>query len=289
MVWKAVRQRSLLAVVSRTSSLELNTIVMWLLLALLGCMDRLMEAPYVMATGLERVDGIVPTTRGSLLAATAQGLYEVDETGARFALLPDQSVQAVTSHGDQLYLLADQRLRWGTYPAPGEPLSLSGEADGAGVVDIQAWCEGRVLVATETHLELWSPVDGTREAWAGPFEGVRRISLQGEPPCDGALVLLEDRLLRVQEGRRTELVAGLVDARALTIDRQGTPWLVSGEPPVLARLVDGRPQLVARYLSDPADIHFGIGVGLLPTQNLYIADRKGTIDYVHVPLAAPQQ
>ena len=127
MVWKAVRHGVHLAVETRTSSPELNTIVMWLLLALLGCMDRLMEAPYVLATGLEQVDGIVPTTRGSLLAATPRGLYEVDEAGGRSALFTDEAVQAVTGHGDQLYLLTGKRLRSGAFPAPGEPISVSGE------------------------------------------------------------------------------------------------------------------------------------------------------------------
>ncbi len=94
-------------------------------------------------------------------------------------------------------------------------------------------------------------------------------------------------MVRVQKGEQTEIVAGLVDARALTIDREGRPWVVHGAPPVLARVVDGTPQRVARYLGDPSDIHFGIGAGMLPTENLYIADRKGTIDYVHVPLTSP--
>ena len=88
-----------------------------LVLLLGGCMDRLMEAPYVLATGLGEVNGLVPSTRGTLLAATPSGTWEVDETGARTLLSPVPS-QSVAIHRGRIYALSGERILWGTSPAP---------------------------------------------------------------------------------------------------------------------------------------------------------------------------
>ena len=255
-----------------------------LVLLLGGCMDHLMEAPYVLATGLGEVNGLVPSTRGTLLAATPTGTWEVDETGAR-TLLSAVPSQSVAIHRERIYALSGERILWGTSPAPAGGTLLTQEWPAPGTVDIQAWCDGLVLMATPDDILVWSPDAGTVQPWKTGLTDIRHVALREEPTCEGALVLTDDALYDVGPGHAEALATGLSSPRAVAVDAHGEPWFVEGEPPVLSHLVDGKVTVFARYLDSPTDLHFGTGLGLMPSSNLYIADHTGTIEYVHMPEA----
>lgn len=253
-------------------------------LLLCGCMDRLMEAPYVLATGLGSVSGLVPTTQGTLLAATPAGIWEVDEAGGR-TLLYSGVTTAITSHGTEVYALSGERVLAARYPNTGAPSALQARLTLPGALDVQAWCDETVLIATPRDVHRWTPKTGELESWNLGLDDIVAVSLRAEPTCAGAWVLTRDALYDASPGVARPLHTGLENARAIAVDGAGQPWIATRDPAVLLRLRGGEAEVFARYLGAPNDLHFGVGSGLLPATNVYIATLDGTIDYVHVPAA----
>lgn len=251
-------------------------------LVLTGCLDHLFDAPFVLATGLGQVDGLVPTIEGSLLAATPTGLFEVDEAGGR-TRLTDQPAQAVTAHTDRVVVLSGDTLLHAAYPLE-QPATWERGPTVPGAVDVLSWCEGAVLVATSTDVWVWTPGEATLTPWGVGLSGITRLALRPEPTCAGALVVTESAVVAVGPGSAAPLVGGLTAPRAACIDGAGQIWVVAGAPPVLSVVTDGKPQVFAKHLDEPTDVHFGVGRGVLPENNLYISDKDGTITYVHVPV-----
>ena len=252
-----------------------------MLLLLAGCLSSVLEAPYVLSTGLGEATGLAPSGRRSMLVASDSGLWEVDGEGER-ALLRAGATRAVTGHLSGIYALDGCAVAWGPLAPAGQPWTPTGHLPAQGVVDLQAWCDGLVLLASPRELTAWAPETGETFAFAAGLSGVRAVSLGPDGGCDEALVVTADAVLAVsQTGRRT-LAAGLVAPRAAVADAKGRVWVVHGEPAVLARIDAGAAVEVARYLGDPRDLHFGTG-GLLPPENAYLADGEGSLDYLRVP------
>lgn len=235
----------------------------------------------MLSTGLGSARTLTHTGRKTLFVGTSQGLYEVDGEGKQRLVLAGE-IDAVSAHPRALYALGGGKIRWGPLPGEGESLQVQGEEPAPGVGDLQAWCDGSVLLAGKGEITAWNPETGETWQWASGLDGLRALALGGGEGCDDALVVAGDRLLAVRpEGARV-LASGLVSPRAAALDRQGRAWVLAGEPPTLMRVQDEKTEIYARYLGDPRDIIAGIG-GLLPPPNLYMANGEGTLDYVHAP------
>ena len=245
-----------------------------MLLLLLGCLDAILEAPYVLTTGLGEARGLSPTVHRTMLVASSTGVLEVSGSGAR-TLLTSQPARAVASHAQHIYLLTDDSLLWGELPPSGEPLGALSAVPISGAVDIQAWCDETVLIAGDFGLKIWSRTTSTLRDHPTPLPPLRAVSLSLQAPCTVVNVISEDALLVVGE---TVTRHSLTAPRAATPDRHGNTWVVHGEPPVLSRLSGGVLEERARYLGDPRDVHFGNGE-MFSADNIYIADGGGSLDY----------
>ncbi len=249
-----------------------------LLLALLGCLDAILEAPYVLTTGLTEIQSIAPSGRTTMLAATSGGVVEIDGSGSH-TLLSEHSARAVAAHATVIYLLTDEALLWGAMPPRGQSIGALSSVPVAGVVDIQSWCDERVLLAGAAGLQVFERSSGTISSYPAALPPLSAVSLPAESPCSGAVVVSGDAVIEVtgEQIRRTPVEA----PRIVTPGRDRHIWVIHGAPPVLSRLEDGALSLRAEHLGDPLDAHFGAGELFSPS-NIYLADAAGTLDYARV-------
>ena len=254
-----------------------------LLSLLFGCLDSLLEAPYVLTTGLSEARSITPTPRRTMMIATPQGVIEIEGSGQHHPLT-DQPVLSVATHASSVYLLTDSALQWGTLPPLGERLTILSSLPVSGIVDIQSWCEQRVLLAGAKGLQVWTPATGIIEDFHAPLPPLHAVSLPAIDPCGGVVVLTEDALIEIsRDGQKRHPVE---HPRVATPGRDGHIWVIHGQPPVLSRLEEAGLVLRARHLGDPRDAHFGNGELFSPS-NLYLADASGTLDYARVITEPP--
>ncbi|MCK6506517.1 hypothetical protein L6R53_24610 [Myxococcota bacterium] len=254
------------------------------LLLLVGCIDHLLEAPYVLATGVGAdALSLSPTADRSLLVAGPGGVFRVDGSGV-VTPVHDGPIRGAVAHARFVALVDDAGLSFG--PPQGSGFTATHRVALAGVVSAQAWCEDQVLALAEGALWLASPDRPEATRWAtAPRDGIA-VAFGPTPRCDAALVLSPDRLRAVDPGGQRLLAEGLEQATAVGMDRTGALWVVHQERPVLARIQDGRPVTVARHLAPTTDLHFGTG-DLLHPDNAYLLTRQGTVDYVRIPSPAP--
>jgi hypothetical protein len=249
-----------------------------LLLALTGCLDAILEAPFVLTTGLTEVRSITPTGRTTMLTATPGGVIEIDGSGAH-TLLSEHSARAIAAHSTVIYLLTDDALLWGAMPPPGERIGALSRISVAGVSDIQSWCHGQVLLAGDVGLQTFDSSSGTLSPYPADLPPLRSVSLLAEAPCDGAVVTAAGAVIEIV-GEQLRRVP--VDTpRVVTPGRDGHTWIIHGTPPVLSRLEDGTLSLRAEHIGNPLDAHFGTGELFSPS-NIYFADAAGTLDYARV-------
>lgn len=254
-----------------------------LLLFLLGCLDAILEAPYVLTTGLSEARSLAPTSRRTMLVATPTGLLEVDGSG-KYELLTEQSVHAVSAHPEVIYLLTSAGLQWGALPASGDPLLDLKTIPAPGVVDVQSWCDDLVLLAGDSGLQIFDPATASITAHGAALPPVHAVSLLPQSPCAGAVVLSADALIEIHGTKIARIP--LSQPRTAAPGRDGHTWVVHGEPPVLSRLEGGALEPRANHLGDPRDAQFGNGE-LFSANNLYFADGSGTLDYARVIAATP--
>ncbi|MDP2306612.1 MAG: hypothetical protein Q8P18_11375 [Pseudomonadota bacterium] len=246
-----------------------------ILLALLGCLDRLLESPYVLATGLGDVRSVAPSTDGRLWVAASTGVYAIDGEG-RAERIEEAPALAVASHPDRTYVLRDGRVTWGG----------GAGLDAPGAVDILGGHDALVVLYPD-HYERIGPGDPSGAprhlARLGGTLDARAVALG---PDGGWIVVSEHALQNVgADGAVTTVIDGLVDARAAVVDVKGRIYVAQGDPQELWRVDPGAPSplvSVARWLGDPKDLHFGVG-GLLATENTYVANGAGTLEYVRPP------
>lgn len=233
---------------------------------LAGCLDRILEAPYLLAPGLGEVRSVSPGLDGRLLVATSTGVYAVDGEG-KAERLEDRPAQAVTAHPGRRYVLRDGRVTGGE-----APLAVHG------AVDILAGYDALVVLRSD-RLSAFDP-DGREHPLTAGLTDARSVALG---PDDTYLVVTRESLVRVDRaGAITTLARGLVDARAAATDAKGRVYVAHGDPQELWRVDPTGLVSIARWLGDPRDLHFGIG-GLLAVENTYIANGSGTVDYVRPP------
>ena len=253
------------------------------MLLLLSCLDALLEAPYVLTTGLTEAHSLAPTGRRTMLVATPTGLVEVDGSGSQ-ARLTEQPVRAVAAHAEVVYILTSAGLQWGALPTSGAMLEALQTLPAPGVVDLQSWCDGRVLLAGEQGLQVFTPTTATITDHEATLPPLKAVSLSAQETCAGAVVLTEDALIQVS-GTTTSRIP-ISQPRAATPGRDGHTWVIHGDPPVLSRLEDGALTPRAKHLGDPRDAHFGTGE-LFSPNNIYLADGAGTLDYARVIATSP--
>ena len=249
-----------------------------LALGLLGaCLDELLEAPYLLTSGVGKVESIAPTPDRSLLVASDTGLWLVGGDGSS-RLLRSGPALGVASHNRRLYLLIANALLVAEAGPPYGQLSWR-EVPAVGARDIQAWCGELLLVAFPDGVKTWSPLTG---AWAalGPDPLPARAVSLGQS-CEEALVLTGDSLFAQGPAGTRTLATGLQDPRAVAMDRSGRIWLLSGAPRHLDEVAEGGLRLLAQHVGDARDIHFGNGELLAP-DNVYLGDADGTIGYIRV-------
>ncbi len=241
------------------------------LLGILGCLDRLLEAPYVLTTGLGDVRSVSPGRDGGLLAATSTGVYAIAADGTAHLLDPSPA-SAVSADSRRAYVLREGRASWD-----------GGESVTPGAVDLLAGYD-TLLVLTPTTLHAVAP-DAKSRLFSSGFTGARAVTLGAS---GGYLVVSEDTLWSVPgasdggPSTATPLLTGLVDARAAAIDARERVYVVQGDPRGLWRVEDGRLTRMARWLDAANDLHFGVG-GAFPAEQAYIATGTGTVDYVRPP------
>ena len=204
--------------------------------------------------------------------------------GTKQSRLTEQPAQAVTTHQDVVYLLTSAGLQWGALPAPGAPMRALQTIPAPGVVDLQSWCDERVLLAGDTGLQIFEPATASITAHPATLPALHAVSLPARAPCSGAVVLSADALIQVH-GTATASTA-IAQPRTATPSRDGHTWVIHGEPPVLSRVEEGGLMLRAEHLGDPQDAHFGTGE-LFSPDNLYLADGSGTLDYARVIATSP--
>lgn len=251
------------------------------LLLLPACLSELLEAPYVLSTGLGEARALSPSGRATLLVASGAGLWEVDGEGKAAKVL-DGDCSAVSMSPKAAFTLCDGQLQWGPLPEPGAAVSGWQKKAAPGVRDLQAWCDDTVLLGDPASVTAWDPNTGETSLWADGLPGLRALALGGGQGCDWLTVVTEDAVRAVTPSGSTELIGGLVSPRAAAVDRSGRLWVIAGTPPVMSRVEGGRATEFARFLGDPRDLQFGMG-GLLPPSNGYLPNGSGTLDYVHAP------
>ncbi len=250
-----------------------------ILLLLAGCLDELLESPYVLATGLGEVRSIAPGLDGRLLAATSTGLYAIDGEGK--AERVGEPAVAVSVHPGRTYSLDEKGVSWWS-PDYNDSGGIVGEPPPSEVDLLAGYDELATL--QRRGLVLW-PLDKKSIPRDVAVPESRAVALG---PPSTYLVVTPTTLYTVSaEDVATPLVTGLTDARAAATDANGRVYVAQGAPTELWRVepVPGGPARlvsVAKYLGDVRDLHFGIG-GLLPRENLYIANGAGSVDYVRPP------
>lgn len=250
-----------------------------LLLPGAGCLDDLLEAPYVLTTALPPTVGLAPSGRGQLLAATSDGVYLVDGEG-KASLLVSGEALAVGAHARRLVALRRDRIDIYAWPADAAP-ALQASWPAVGAVDLQSWCDEALLVAYPDRVDHLDPTTGAARAYVTGLDGVRGLSL-GARVCETTWVATRDAVLEVDAAGIRQRVP-LDRPHAVAIDGQGHTWALHGEPRLLSALLAQGPMVIARHLGDARDVHFGSG-GLLPQQNVYLAAGEGGVDYARLAL-----
>ncbi len=248
-----------------------------LVLALSACLDRYLDAPYVLVAGLGRARSLAMAADGTLVAATDLGVVTIDGNG-NVTPIAAATVDAVTTLPAGLITL-----RSGHIVGPGF------EAGVPGAVDVIAGPDGAIYALTTEA--LWRlPRQGEvrldAELILGGLMRARALAMGSA----GDILVVTDSSIRTSAGN--VLIDGLHDVRGAVVDAKARTYVVCGADDdtggTLFRLDTapdtGTPHLttIARYLGDARDIAFGAG-GLLPTENLYIADSAGNVTYVRPP------
>ncbi len=239
-----------------------------ILLALAGCLDRLLESPYVLAPGLGEARSVTARADGRLVIATSTGVYAVDGEG-RAERLEEAPADAVAADPNRTYVLRAGRVTW-----PG------GGLDTPGAVDVLAGYGELVVLYPDAYEHIDVATGARTRLRLGERDDARAIALG---PDESYLVVTPDSVYRtVSTGGLRPVVTDLVDARAAAMDGKGRLYVAHGDPEELWRVDPGGLSSVARWLGDPRDLQFGVG-GLLPLENTYVANGMGTLDYVRPP------
>jgi hypothetical protein len=247
-----------------------------LALLVLGCDVDLFggSAPYLLATGLGDARSFVPSDRGTVFVATPQGVLEVTPEG-RAAVLLAGDARGVAASSDRLYALRKDTLVWASLA---DPPVIEGSRAIAGLLDLQTWCDGQVMLAYADRLTVWRPGEETETLFGSPPPGIRAVA-RGGTDCRTALVATSDAVLEVANAGPPRSLASVSDARAVARDALGRTWVVHGS--VLSR-VDGAELVeAARDLGTATDLSFGAS-GLVSPQNAYVLEAEGRLEYVHV-------
>ncbi len=238
------------------------------MLLLLGCLDRLLEAPYVLTAGFGEARSLAISREGALLVAGTQGIARISETATATVIGADP-VDAIAVNPTHLYALADGVLtvEGVTVPVPG-------------AVDIAASWNPELWVLYPDRIELLA-TDLTSTRLVSGLAGARAVNLG--PQSEMLVTLATEVRAYDAVGASRSIVGGLVDARMAAADESGRVYVVQGSPSELFRVDDGQLTLIARFLDDPRDLQFGRGQ-LLPRTFAYFATGNGRVDYVVVPL-----
>ena len=251
-------------------------------LLLAGCLDDLLESPFVLAPAVQQAPGsMAPTARHTLLVAGSNGVVEVDGSGhaTRRSTAP---ALAATGHKGWLVFADAHGLHFGPPPEGRAAFTPTQDLPATGVRAIQAWCRDTLLVLDAAGLEQADPRDGTVLPWApAPPDGLD-LALGPGTPCAEALVLTPTRLLAISPHASRTLADGLVDAVAVATDHHDRIFVLAGHPRALYRLGEGDPVRIARAVQDAIDLRFGTG-SLLRPDDAFMLTVDGSITYLRVP------
>lgn len=239
-----------------------------ILLTLGGCLDRLLESPYVLAAGFGEARSLAISREGDLVVAGSAGIIRIGADGTLHPLAPN-ATDAVAVSPTHLFAL-----REGVLDYEGQALPAPAAVDVAATWYSDTW------VLYPDRIDAWS-LDLERRAVAEGFQGARAVNLGPE----GEMLVTFPTEVRAYtaEGRFRVVIAGLEAARVAATDDWGRVYLIQGAEPQLYRLDDGALTLIARFLDAPTDLQFGRGPTLAHTF-AYMATGSGRVDYVQVPL-----
>lgn len=251
------------------------------LLTLSACIDRWLEAPFVLATGMGEARSLHPTLHEGMWVASAEGLFEVNGNGVTTPHLRTP-VSAVAGTPERLFIVDESGLHWGPPPAPGASFQADGGVTRTDVHDLLGWTDGNLLLAIGEEVRLFDARSGTAAPYATGLGAIRALALGPTEGGPSALAVTEDRLWLLRGGERTLLASGLVDAQAAATDPWGRVWILQGAPREIDRVEGQELRRFATSVGDCTDLHFG-ATGLFPAENLYLTARDGTLNYVRVP------
>ena len=244
-----------------------------------ACIDQLLESPLILATGLGKINGLAPTPRETILAATDKGLLEISADG-QIQKLTQRAALDVSTLPDHIVLLTDSGLAWGPYPENGTPLELAGRARTPQTQNIQAWYENKLLLGTDTGIQQMELNRGQINSFASSEQPTTDLSLI--PQNNSTILAVSDQQLwKVSDGLFVPISSPLPVVLA-TQDYRERMWLVHGTTPQLSIQVKGQWTAVVQNLGTPTAITLGTG-GLTPEDALYIATASGTLEFIRVP------
>ncbi|MEC7947240.1 MAG: hypothetical protein VX265_06700 [Myxococcota bacterium] len=250
------------------------------LLWLTGCLGQILDAPFVLASGLGAARGVAPSPDRTLLVATADGVVEVGGDGTASTLVEGVDARAVATHRTRIYVLVEEGILHGSSSGAAEAFRLWPRS---GIRDIQASCDEQLLYADDVGVWTWDPGSGQSARRGPPLANITSLALDPIHPCDGVLALATDAVHWVSKDAVVPIITGLRRPVALTADRWGGIWVVHDEPPVLAKLTAEGPETRARHVDATADLVFGVGELLHPA-NVYFVGPSGSLDYARVVL-----
>jgi len=248
---------------------------------LMGCLDEMLEAPYVLATGLGEASDLTPTAAASMFVASNTGLWDVSGSGVARQMWTHPT-EKVSTHIDRVWFLADGFLWQAPFPISSGASPFQRVVEVPGAVDVVAGCDDQVIIATADTISVW---DGKQMVkWADSLNDVQGLSLGPSDPCGGVLAISPRAVLRVTPQDVTAFQAKptreLQSARVGAIDAQGALWVIDGDS--LGEVTRSGWRHFASHLEEATAIHFGVG-DLFQTDIAYITTRDGHLEYLQVP------
>ena len=252
------------------------------MIGLSACLDRMLEAPYVLATGLGEAKTISPW-KGGFYVGGGSGVFEVAADGTA-RQVSSQPVDALTSLADGWAAIQGDQL----CTTAGRCLTVPGARDLAGWYgrELRVLAGDRVLAVPLCRFDApdadGCPKGEYREIIGG-LTGARGIAY-GEGRR--WLVWTDRDLIAVIEPEpasaaisREVLWSGMTDPRAAGVDGKGRVFVVQGAEPALYRVEGGGGVLSARWMEGVTDLYAGIEQGRLGDK-LYLSSSAGKVVFL---------
>lgn len=236
-----------------------------MILWLFSCLAPVLEAPFVLAPGVDAT-ALSLDAEGSLLAAVGPaGAVRIDGEGQVTPLWSEPTLGVVGLPGGRFYAWDDTQVQ---RRDPSGAITDTLAVDGAH--DVVGWCADAALVATDAGVLRWEG-EASELWWSEPVAGLLFET------CEQAIAWQGDQVLTLPGAEVLVEAPGTVLAVARR-KRDGGLFVLHEPGPVLSHLHEGELTVVARYPGAARDAVFGF-TGLVSPDNVYLAN-PGSLDYL---------